>query len=302
MNNTIWLSGSRGFVGSYIRQSLVASGYRVISVSNSPSLSNDDSVVFVDFSKKDSIKRAVSHYGLPETFIHSGWGNVYDNQHKCHLTDNLQDGINLIDQLYECGLQKFILIGSSSEYGDRVGELKEKFLPTGELNNYIKGKLALATYGFEAAKKINRTFLHIKLFYAFGAGQRSDSLISQLFKNCLEERQMNLSPCEHYRDYIHTFDIAKGINKLVNVNESGIVNLGSGSVIQLKEFVKLFWKECNADPALLNFGSHDRTGFEPPQPRSYASLDNLKRLTKWHPSTSIENGIKDTVKQLYLNI
>ena len=63
MNNTIWLSGSRGFVGSYIKQSLLASGYRVISVSNSHPLSNDDSVknykkveILGEFNKEEALK------------------------------------------------------------------------------------------------------------------------------------------------------------------------------------------------------------------------------------------------------
>ena len=302
MNNTIWLSGSRGFVGAYVKQSLISSGYHVKCVSNTFSKDSQGLIVFIDFSKKKSIKDAILEHGVPSTFIHLGWGDVYDPHHESHLNENLQNGINLIDQLYESGLQRFILIGSSSEYGNQEGELKESLLPVGVLNNYIRGKRALANYGLKASSEINRIFIHVRLFYAYGAGQTHNSLINQLFKNSLDGTQMNLSPCQHYRDYIHVSDVAEGLNRITKVKNSGVINLGSGSVIQLKEFVKLFWKECKADPALLNFGSHDVSVLEQSQPRSYASLSNLNSLTNWKPKTNVKDGIRKTIEQLYLNI
>jgi len=299
MNKTVWLSGSRGFVGSHVSHSLINSGYKVKSLSNSSS--QDEDVVYVDFSKQEQIRKAIETYGVPDTFIHLGWGNVYEPHHECHINSNVQDGINLIDEMYHCGVQRFLLVGSSSEYGDRTGALQENYSPTGEVNNYVKGKLALAKYGLEAAEKLNRIFIHIRLFYTYGAGQKHNSLINQLFQSYLQGDRMNLSPCEHYRDYIHVSEAAEGINRIASVDQSGIVNLGSGRVIQLKEFVQFFWKELGADPDRLIFGSHDVPLSEQSQPHSYADLSTLQSRTNWSPFLSIEDGIKKTVEQLRLS-
>ncbi|MCW8899136.1 MAG: NAD(P)-dependent oxidoreductase [Gammaproteobacteria bacterium] len=299
MSNSIWLSGSRGFVGAYVKKLLTDLDVSYKCLSNSKS--QDENIIYVDFSNKQKIKEAVDQYGVPETFIHLGWGNVYEPHDESHLKENLEDGKNLIDQLYECGLKRFILIGSSSEYGDRTGLLKESFTSSGEVNNYVKGKVALSKYGLNAAKNLSRIFIHARLFYTYGAGQQHNSLINQLFQSHLQNAEMNLSPCEHYRDYIHVSEAAEGLVNISNVKESSIINLGSGNVIKLKEFVEIFWDELGAEPNLLNFGSYDQPSSEQSQPRAYADLSTLENLTGWKPEMSIRDGIRRTINDLRLS-
>jgi len=299
MSKSIWLSGTRGFVGGYVKRSLLDSQNNVTCISNSET--NGDDTVFVDFSNRNSIKDAIKKFGVPDTFIHLGWGNVYEPHHESHCTVNVQDGKNLVDELFAAGVERFILIGSSSEYGDRTGELREDYSPTGEINNYVKGKLALAKYGLEAAKKTDKVFLHVRLFYTFGAGQKHNSLINQLFDAYKQGELMRLSPCEHFRDYIHVSEAAEGMKRLLSADQSGIVNLGSGQVIKLKEFVQMLWDQLGADPALLKFGSHDVPSSEQSQPRSYADLNMLRKLTDWQPSLSIKEGIDKTIADFRLS-
>jgi UDP-glucose 4-epimerase len=300
MKKIVWLSGSRGFVGSYVARALLNSGYTVKFLTNSPS--NNNELIYADFSDRAHIKQVIEKHGVPDTFIHLGWGNVYEPHDETHITVNLQEGINLIDEFYNAGVKRILLIGSSSEYGDRQGSLKENHLPTGEVNNYVKGKIALAKYGLESAEKLNRIFIHIRLFYTYGVGQKHNSLINQLFQNSIQGDEMSLSPCEHYRDYIHVSEAAEGIIRITHVDQSGIINLGSGKVILLKEFVKLFWQELGAESEKLMFGSHDVSALEQSQPKSYADLNILKNRTNWTPSLTIEDGIKQTVEQLRLSV
>ena len=296
MNQTIWVSGSRGFVGSHLVSWLRETGYAVTCVSNTSQ--PDKHVVHLDFSDSRQIQKTLDQLGAPEVFLHLGWGHVYDTQSPDHLTTNVQNGINLIDACFEGGVKRFVMIGSSSEYGERAGALSEDLTAEGELNNYIKGKIALAGYGFEAAARLSRTFLHVRLSYTFGAGQQHNSLKNQLFKSSIEGTSISLSPCEHYRDYIYVGDVAEGITRISQVQQSNIVNLGSGKVIQLKEFILQFWSHLGCDPKLLKFGAHVQPVNEPPQPHCHLDLDKLKSLTNWMPTLSIQDGIKETVAQL----
>ncbi len=185
---------------------------------------------------------------------------MYEPHNEVHTTVNLQDGINLIDELYDCGLKRFLSIGSSSEYCSLEGELNENLKSTDIGNSYIQGKAALAEYGLSSAEKLGRIFLHVRLFYTFGAGQKHNSLINQLFQSYLQNKAISLSPCEHYRDYIHVSEAAEGICRITDINQSGIINLGSGTVIRLKEFVRLLWSELGGDADMLLFGSHRISG------------------------------------------
>ena len=292
----IWISGSRGFIGNYLVHALKDSCHELRCITNNKV--SGDNLIYIDYSEKNHIREIINLYGLPNIFIHLGWGSVYEPQSNIHLTSNVSNGKNLIRELFSCGLEKFIFLGSSSEYGDRKGSLSENMSPKGKLTNYVKGKIEVSSYGFEIAKQLNKIFIQIRLFYAYGAGQHQKSLINQLYKSYLEKSTINLSPCEHYRDYIYISDVINGIRLISNINESAIVNLGSGRATKLKEYVNLFWKYFGGEADLLNFGSHPKPHNEPEQPYCYANLDTLKRLTNWTPSVSLAEGIKETVDAL----
>jgi nucleoside-diphosphate-sugar epimerase len=299
MNKTIWISGSRGFVGAQVAENLRSGGYGIKCISNSPS--KNDNVIHTDFSDPNCIRDTIRKHGVPDTFIHLGWGNVYQPHAHEHLTSNLRNGMNLIDELFDKGVSRFVLIGSSSEYGARVGDLTEDLNSEGLVNNYIKGKTALAQYGIDSAERHGKKFIHVRLFYTYGAGQTHNSLINQLFQSFLENKPIKLSPCEQYRDYIHVSDAAEGIKQICNLDYTTVINLGGGRAIQLKEFVKLIWEQLGAAPELLMFGAHEQPVAEQSQPLAYANLTRLKSLTNWTPTLSIKEGIKKTVEQLFAN-
>ena len=296
MAQNIWLTGSRGFVGTYTKEFLSSLGYNLTLISQS----DGEFLEVLDFSKPKEINNLIKKVGLPETFIHLGWGNVYEPHHSIHISENLEEGKNLINTLFKAGLKRFISVGSSSEYGDLQGSLEESLILPEPSNNYIKGKTALCDFGNQMAEEYQSISIHTRLYYAYGAGQKHNSLINQLFKSAEDGQNMDLSPCEHYRDYIYIEDVAQGLEKICNVNKSGIINLGAGKVIQLKDFVLKFWEMLDSDPKKLNFGSHEVPESEQSQPKSYANLKRLKDLTGWTPQTSIESGIEKTIALLQL--
>ena len=277
-------------------ESFINRGYDVKCITNSSP--NNSNLVSFDYSNKNEIIAAIEKYGVPDIFIHLGWGSVYEPQSNMHLTSNIQDGKNLISELFHHGLEKFLFIGSSSEYGSLTGILSEDMKPLPKITNYAQGKTEVSSFGIKLASRINKVFIHIRLFYTYGAGQHSNSLINQLYNCYLDKSIMNLSPCEHYRDYIYLSDVVNGIMLLEKVNESGIVNLGSGNIIRLRDYVTLFWNYLGGNPKQLKFGAHLKPENEPEQPFCYADLTKLKRLTGWRPSISIEDGIKRVISKL----
>jgi UDP-glucose 4-epimerase len=296
----IWLSGSNGFVGSYLLNYLKKNKLSVSAVSNRSR--KNDKIICFDYSSKDEVKKAINHYGCPEVFIHLGWGDVYQPNKDSHITSTLKESKNLIDVLYESGVRKILNIGSSSEYYDSVGALNEEIEINSYQNNYVEGKMRLADYGFEQAKLKNKIFIHIRLFYAYGAGQRDNSLINQLFKSYVTNHKISLTSGDQFRDYIHINDVVEGINKIIAINSSETVNLGSGSVIMVRDFIKLLWQELKANPDLLMFGEKEISNLEQVQTKAFADLTKLTSLTGWKPSMSIKDGIIDMVQTLKKNI
>jgi nucleoside-diphosphate-sugar epimerase len=244
------------------------------------------------------IRKRIADIGLPEVFIHIGWGDMDKPESSTHLSENVSAGRTLISTLFEAGLKTFLFVGSMNEYGGRIGSLSEDMEPEGRLTNYAKGKIEVGKFGFQSAREHGATFLHARTFYVYGGGQRKGSLINDLYQAYREGKEVSLSPCEHYRDYIHVAEVAEGLLKLTSVDQSATVNLGSGRAIKVKDFVLLLWNELGGDAANLKFGARQLRQDEPEQPKSYADLRLLKDLTQWTPALSLEEGIELTVKEL----
>ena len=303
INKSIWLTGSRGFIGKHLVQGLKKNNIDIKCFSNNLSLNKieknvEQNLFYMDFSSRENINKQIEKFGCPDIFIHLGWGDMESPMSTRHLTDNVNEAEILIDSFYSAGIEKFIFIGSMNEYGARLGSLSEDMKPKGRLTNYAKGKIQVADYGYNRSKFYNKIFIHIRPFYVFGPGQRKGSLINELFDANLNKRHAKLGPCDHYRDYIYVSDVTEGIVRLSKIEETNTINLGSGSFIQVKDYVILFWKYLGGDLDKLKFGSRKMSKDEPEQPKSYANLSKLKELTNWHPSYSIEYGIKTTIECL----
>ncbi len=297
--NSIWVTGSRGFIGRRVVASLNETGARLVCLTNQKAQGTPaDGCVQLDYLDPADIAAKVDQHGVPEVFIHIGWGDMASPESEGHLGENVQAGKNLIRTLFERGLRKFLFVGSMNEYGARTGLLSEDMPPEGRLTNYARGKIEVATYGFEAAREFGKIFLHARTFYVFGAGQRAGSLLNDLYQAHRAGREVSLSPCEHFRDYIHVSEVAEGLKRIAGLQQSVTLNLGSGVAVKVRDYVRLFWKLLGNDESRLKFGARELRPGEPEQPQSYADLRRLREALGWTPSLTLEAGLRQTIRDL----
>jgi nucleoside-diphosphate-sugar epimerase len=298
----IWLTGSRGFIGKHVAMGLRNSQVDLTcftqKIEGQNSSSADPKLVYIDYLDPVDIKDKVDHWGLPDLFIHVGWAEFAHAELPIHLKENVQSGKNLIEGLFKLGLKKFLFVGTKNQYGNREGPLSEDMEPVGDLTNYAIGKNEVEKFGLKAAKEFGKIFISARTFFVFGSGQRQGTLINDLFQAHLKGTSVSLSPCEHYRDYIHVSDVVEGLRRISAIDESVIVNLGSGQYVQLKDFVIEFWKKLGGDMDKLKFGVRALYPGEPQQLKNYADLTRLNRLTQWKPALSLEEGIIKTIEDL----
>ncbi|SVC37627.1 uncharacterized protein METZ01_LOCUS290481 [marine metagenome] len=124
-------------------------------------------------------------------------------------------------------------------------------------------------------------------------------LINELFDAFQKNRKTKLGPCDYYRDYIYVQDVVEGIIRSIDIKDSYTINLGNGSYIKVKDFVAMFWNNLGGANNMLEFGSKAMLKNEPDQPKSFADLTRLDKLTNWKPSYSLEEGIQSTIEVLY---
>ncbi len=297
----IWLTGSSGFIGRQVVREFQEAGAHLLCLTNNRERAVSQAQHghrFLDYSSPHDVRRAVEESGLPDAFIHLGWGGMTDPGAPVHLGANVSDSANLVRTLFQAGLGTFVFLGSVNEYGAHAGLLVEDVPAEGRMTDYAKGKAEVARIGLDEARAHDRIFVSIRLFYTYGPGQREGALINTLYRCHFAGVPPDLGPCEHYRDYIHVRDVAEGIRRVSDAKESAVVNLGSGRAVQVREFVRMFWQALGHDPAEIRFGANPMRAGEPEQPHAYARLERLRKLTGWTPGIPLEEGIRLTIEEM----
>ena len=84
--------------------------------------------------------------------------------------------------------------------------------------------------------------------------------------------------------------------RVSEINESTIVNMGSGRSTLMRDFVELYWNKLGGDRELLCY-SERKKGEEIKTVRM--SADRIYRLTGWIPSMSLEEGVINTIREMH---
>jgi len=289
----IFITGSSGMLGSSLLRSLKKK-YKVECLSNNKYIKKNN---FLNYSSKKSINNFIIKNGIPDYFLHVGWGKMTDPHSSYHIIENYINSKNLLDIFFNKGLKNFIFIGSINEYGSNKGAVTEKNLSRIDLRNYEKGKIKFGEYGKKLANKVNKNFIHIRLSNLYGPLQKKGSLIYSIHDAYKKGKELKLTPLNIYRDYIFSEEAAVGIIKIMNkVSKTLTINLGSGKNISMRYFVKKYWKYIGGEKNKLKFGSLSKFKSDPVSSKFYLSIKLLKKTTGWRPKNDLRQNIKKNIK------
>ena len=141
--------------------------------------------------------------------------------------------------------------------------LSENMIPA-PANQYAIAKDALRQKLEQLRQQVPFDFKWIRLFYMYGPGQNSNSLLSQL-QTALDKKaeSFNMSGGEQVRDYLPVEKVAQYIVTIATQQRTtGIINCCSGEPISVKQLVENYLKEKNAS-IQLNLGFYPYTDYEP---------------------------------------
>ena len=118
-----FLTGSTGLLGLSLYKELKK--FKILRVSNNKKYKLNKSIRYLPFNSKEKINKFIKKEGVPDYFIHSGWGKMDEPSSDYHIKENVKFSKNLIDSFFRNGLEKFIFIGTINEYGDNLELLKK---------------------------------------------------------------------------------------------------------------------------------------------------------------------------------
>ena len=292
----IYIAGHRGMVGSAIHRKLVKEGYTnfITRTSDTLDLRNQQQVAdFFDQEKPDYVFLAAAKVG----------GIVANNTYRAEfLYDNLQIQNNVIHNSYLTGVKKLMFLGSSCIYPKLAPQpLKEEYLLTGLLEPtnepYAIAKIAGIKMCDAYRAQYGCNFISVMPTNLYGYNDnyhpQNSHVLPALIRRFHEAKEHGLPEVTIWgtgspkREFLFADDLASACYYLMqNYNEEGLVNIGTGEDISIKDLALLI-KRIVGYNGQIQFDTTKPDG----TPRKLMDVSKLQSKG-WKHTIELEEGIK----------
>lgn len=303
-NSKIFIAGHRGMVGSAIFRRLQKEGYENFVFRTSAELDLRNQQAVADFfitEKPEYVFLAAAKVG----------GILANNTFRAEfLYDNLEIQNNVIHQSWMNGVKKLLFLGSSCIYPKLAPQpLKEEYLLTGLLEPtnepYAIAKIAGIKMCDAYRSQYGCNFISVMPTNLYGPNDNYDLKNSHVLPALLRkfyDAKMNHDPevtvwgtGSPRREFLHADDMADACVYLMkNYNEAGLVNIGVGEDISIKELAEMI-KEISGYTGKIIFDTSKPDG----TPRKLMDVSKLSSLG-WKAHIDLKNGIEKVYKEKFL--
>ena len=260
------VSGATGFIGQHLIPILLKDGYEVLAISRNRKRPEflpwfkDVKFISYDFHSDQQITKVDGFRGL----IHLAWQDLPNYDSSIHVKKNLPCSYRFIDSLIDEGVNQVLIAGTCFEYGLKSGAISSSSTtePTTQYaiaKDTLRKKLTILSF----KKDFNLQWARI--FYMFGKGQNSNSIISQLdfaIKN--NQKVFHMSGGEQLRDYLPVEKAAEKLFYLYKSGNKGIFNICSGKPISIRNLVESYIEKKNSN-IIPKYGYYPYSVYEPMQ-------------------------------------
>lgn len=292
----VLVTGATGFIGHQVCQTFSAAGHEIYAVSATgrPRPDRPDS--------SPPINRYImgAHLAIdllewaPEVIVHLAWEGIpVLSSEMC--AKNVREQFQFFDRLCELpSVRHVVATGSCREYGDAHGPCLESapILPT---DAFGRAKDEIRTRLETLCTNLGIDITWLRVFYAYGPGQRVGSLVPALIRSLACGKPLRLGSPKAVHDFVHVEDVATAILCAAErQGVSGIFNVGTGrptAVSDVAEIVKAVWagsgfaQNLSANPP----DASQHTGM-------WADPRHTSRSLEWSPTVDLVTGVTATVR------
>jgi GDP-L-fucose synthase len=296
INAKIYIAGHRGMVGSAIYRKLVQEGFMNIITRTSSQLdlrSQQQVADFFDAEKPDYVFLAAAKVG----------GIVANNIYRAEfLYDNLQIQNNVIHSSYLNGVKKLMFLGSSCIYPKLAPQpLQEDYLLTGLLEEtnepYAIAKIAGIKMCDAYRAQYGCNYISVMPTNLYGYNDnyhpQNSHVLPALIRRFHEAKVQNIEAVTIWgtgtpkREFLFADDLAAACYYLMqNYDEPGLVNVGTGEDLSIKELAMLV-KNIIGYAGEIKFDTSKPDG----TPRKLMDVSKL-HSKGWKHTIDLEEGIK----------
>lgn len=293
------ITGSKGFVGRYLRAELEQNGYDVLGLD----LAADEKTLCADLLDPEAARQAVAQ-AAPDIIIHlAGQADVGLSWRQPQRTVeiNVVGALNLMEAVRTCApAAHLVLVGSSDQYGDlgAAGQCVTEALPMRPRSPYGVSKKAQEEFGAVYARAYGLHICMTRSFNHGGAGQREGFLIPDFAAGVVRVEKgmadtVKVGNLTSKRDFTHVRDVVRAYRLLAEAGRPGeVYNVGSGTAHSAQEILDALCAMARCpirveqDPARMR-----------PSDTPVICCDHTKLTadTGWQPILPLERILRDTL-------
>ena len=292
----IYVAGHRGMVGSAMLRRLQQAGFSNFVTRTSAELDLRNQQAVADFfaqEKPDYVVLAAAKVGGINA------NNTYRGE---FLYDNLMIQNNVIHHAYLNGVKKLLFLGSSCIYPKMAPQpLQENSLLTGELEStnepYAIAKIAGIKLCDAYRSQYGCNYISAMPTNLYGPHDNYDlknsHVLPALIRKFHEAKEAGAPEVEVWgtgtprREFLHVDDLADACYWLLeNYNEAGLVNVGTGTDLSIRELAELVQRTVGYEGG-IRFNSDYPDG----TPRKLMDVSKLASYG-WIASIRLEEGVK----------
>lgn len=295
MGKNVLIIGGTGFIGYHIANLCLKRKWNVSSISlNKPKKIRKLKRVkylIIDISNKKELLK-LDKYKFEYVINLGGYVN---HTSKLQIKKYHYLGVkNLFNYFQKKNLEKFIQVGSSSEYGLVRSPQKE--------NNKCDPRGFYGQYKLEATKFLLKKFKQdsfpvtiLRFYQVYGPKQNDDRFIPQIIKGCLKKKTFPTSNGKQERDFLYIDDAVRAIDLCLRCKKciGKIINIGSGKPIKLLKIFSYIVKKIGSGKPLIG-----KIKLRPDEQLIvYPNLSNAVKFLNWKKRINFKQGINKTINE-----
>ena len=308
-NKKILITGADGFIGSHLTEIIVEKGYKVTALSMYNSFNDwgwleeigckDDIEIISgdvrdpDFCRKmtkgkDIIFHLAALIGIPYSYLSP----------QSYVDTNIKGTLNICQAALDNNIEKLIHTSTSEVYGTAQYVPIDEKHSTQPQSPYSASKISADAMAMSFHNSFDLPLVIARPFNTYGPRQSSRAIIPTIITQIASgNKKIDLGDVTPTRDFSYVTDTCIGLNLLAESKEvvGEIINIGSNTEISIEDLVSKIKKLMNSDVEIRS----DQTRIRPKNSevlRLVCDNEKINKLVSYEPSTSIDEGLKQTIE------
>ena len=313
----ILVTGAEGFIGSHLTELLVKEGYDVRAMVQYNSFNNwgwidtfdadikDKLDIFLgDVRDPNGVRTAME--GVDAVFHLAALIAIPYSYHSpdMYVDTNIKGTLNILQAARDLHTERILVTSTSEVYGTaQYVPIDEKHPYQGQ-SPYSATKIGADRLAESFYRSFNLPVTIVRPFNTYGPRQSARAVIPTIITQLLSGRtEIKLGSLSPTRDFNYVKDTARGFLEIFRSDKTigEEINIATQKEISIGELANELIRQINPDAKIVC----DEQRVRPERSevnRLLGSNEKIKRLTKWEPRYSFEEGLAETIEFLKNNL